>query len=326
MIKRLLPVIFLLASALAAGPGALYESQSGPYAVERDDTVTLDVIGEERTLPLRVIYPSAGGSCPVIVFSHGTFSSGQRYDLVADYWAVRGYVVILPDHVDANYGIVPKKNEDMFRVGRQRVADMTLIVDSLDEIERRIPKLAGRMDRQKLIAAGHSFGTQIAMLVTGLRMRNPTNGEVTEAGETRFELLVMLSDPGKMTLMPAETWKGSSVPTFLSTGTEDYGLMGDGRRAAEYQNEILSGDSEARVARYLLLIDRGDHYFGGLIHKDTDGEPDREGLEIFNATSTAFLDAYAKNDEAARSYLQTVELLSATGGRATLQTSSQRDD
>jgi predicted dienelactone hydrolase len=304
-------------SAATPDTMGLYESPRDLSAFAVDDSVVLALPGEDRDLPLRVVYPQRDGPHPVIVFSHGTFSSGKRYDPVANYWAERGYVVILPDHVDANYGVIPKKNEDMFRVIRTRVTDMSVVVDGLGDVEREIPALAGQLDRGKLIAAGHSVGTQIAMIVTGMRVRNPTTQEVMQSAENRYRLLIMLSDPGKMAMMPAETWVGSGVPTLLSTGSEDFGLMGDGRRAADFQNDILADDQQG-VDRYLLLLERGDHYFGGLIHKEADGEPDHEGLAIFNAVSAAFLDAYAMNESVAREYMRTVDLPVATGGRANL--------
>jgi len=313
--------VFIISGSFAAQSGSaepLYDSPGELLPVSIDDSLTISVPEEERQIPLRVVYPERGGPYPVIILSHGTFSSGKQYDPVATYWAARGYIVILPDHIDANYGVVPTKNEDMYRVSRSRVADMSTLLNRLDEIEEGIPALQGRMNRQQLIAAGHSFGTQVAMLVTGLRIKNPTNDAITEADEDRFSLVVMLSDPGKMALMPEDTWKGSTVPTFLATGTEDYGLMGDGRRAAEYQNEILSIGEAQDADEYLLLIDKGDHYFGGLIHKKVDTEPDHEGLAIFNATSTAFLDAYAKDDRSARNYLQSGTILRDTDGRANL--------
>jgi len=311
-------IIFVSIAAQSWSAEELYDSPGELLPVSIDDSVALSVPDAEREMPLRVVYPERGGPFPIIVLSHGTFSSGKQYDPVATHWAARGYVVILPDHIDANYGIVPTKNEDMYRVSRSRVADMTIVLNGLDEIEERIPALQGRMNRQQPIAAGHSFGTQVAMLVTGLRIKNPTNDAITETDEKRYSLVIMLSDPGKMALMPEDTWKGSTVPTFLSTGTEDYGLMGDGRRAAEYQNEILTVSDAQDADEYLLLIDKGDHYFGGLIHKKVDTEPDHEGLAIFNATSTAFLDAYAKDDRGARDYLRSGTLLRDTDGRANL--------
>lgn len=311
-------IVVAVVSAPVSVAGALYESRGELLKVVTDDTVSLSVPDRERQIPLRVVYPETGGPFPVVILSHGTFSSGKKYDAVAEYWAARGYVVILPDHIDANYGVVPTKNEDMYRVSRERVVDMSRVPDGLDEIEARVPALKGRLDHQRLIAAGHSFGTQIAMLVTGLRIKNPTNDVITETSENRYSLLIMLSDPGKMALMPENTWKGSTVPTFLATGDEDYGLMGDGRRAAEYQNEVLTANDANDGREYLLLIDKGDHYFGGLIHKEVDTEPDHEGLAIFNATSTAFLDAYTKDDDRARDYLLAGTVKAETDGRAEL--------
>jgi hypothetical protein len=320
LIRRSLVIsIFLLLLVTQSWSAeSLYESSGELLSVSIDDSMTISVPETDRQIPLRVVYPDAGGPFPVIILSHGTFSSGKKYDPVATHWAARGYVVVLPDHIDANYGVVPTKNDDMYRVSRSRVADMSILLNRLDEIEGGIPGLEGRMKQQQVIAAGHSFGTQVAMLVTGLRIKNPTNQAITQSDETGFSLLVMLSDPGKMALMPEDTWMGSTVPTFLATGTEDYGLMGDGNRVAEFQNEILSLGDAPDADQYLLLIDKGDHYFGGLIHKTVDTEPDHEGLEIFNTTSTAFLDAYAKNDSDARIYLQSGTLLRDTDGRAAL--------
>ncbi len=66
------------------------------------------------------------------------------------------------------------------------------------------------------------------------------------------------------------------------------------------------------------MLDGGDHYFGGLIQKEVDAEPDHGGLAIFNAASTAFLDAVTKDDPLAHAWLDTVDIGEATDGRATL--------
>jgi dienelactone hydrolase len=273
---------------------------------------------ENREMPLRIVYPDQGGPYPIIVFSHGTFSSSDKYNLVVEFWAERGYVVILPNHLDANYGIIPSKTEDMIRIIHTRISDMSFILDNLDAIEGQNPGLKGKLNRNQIIAAGHSIGTQVVLVNTGQRIRNPTNNYVTESSEDRFMAAVMLSDPGKMSMMPDDTWKGGSAPTFLSTGSEDYGLMGDGRREAEYQNEILTLPDESTGDKYLLLIERGDHYFGGLIHRDVDKAPDYDGLAIFNAASLAFMDAHTRDAESAWAFLKPNILSSATDGRFVL--------
>ena len=317
-------VIFLFSTLVAAsltGVGnaqIFYDGVIGPLSITKDGRATLTVPVENREMSLRIVYPDQGGPYPIIVFSHGTFSSGDKYNLVVEFWAERGYVVILPNHLDANYGIIPSKTEDMIRIIHTRISDMSFILDNLDAIEVQNPGLKGKLNRYQIIAAGHSIGTQVVLVNTGQRIRNPTNNYVTESSEDRFMAAVMLSDPGKMAMMPDDTWKGGSAPTFLSTGPEDYGLMGDGRREAEYQNEILTLPDESTGDKYLLLIERGDHYFGGLIHRDVDKAPDYDGLAIFNAASLAFMDAHTRDAESAWAFLKPNILSSATDGRFVL--------
>jgi len=317
-------VIFLFSTLIAASlisvgnAQTFYDGVIGPLSITKDGRATLAVPVENREMPLRIVYPDQGGPYPIIVFSHGTFSSSDKYNLVVEFWAERGYVVILPNHLDANYGIIPSKTEDMIRIIHTRISDMSFILDNLDAIEGQNPGLKGKLNRNQIIAAGHSIGTQVVLVNTGQRIRNPTNNYVTESSEDRFMAAVMLSDPGKMSMMPDDTWKGGSAPTFLSTGSEDYGLMGDGRREAEYQNEILTLPDESTGDKYLLLIERGDHYFGGLIHRDVDKAPDYDGLAIFNAASLAFMDAHTRDAESAWAFLKPNILSSATDGRFVL--------
>ena len=317
-------VIFLFSTLIAASlisvgnAQTFYDGVIGPLSITKDGRATLAVPAENREMSLRIVYPDQGGPYPIIVFSHGTFSSSDKYNLVVEFWAERGYVVILPNHLDANYGIIPSKTEDMIRIIHTRISDMSFILDNLDAIEGQNPGLKGKLNRNQIIAAGHSIGTQVVLVNTGQRIRNPTNNYVTESSEDRFMAAVMLSDPGKMSMMPDDTWKGGSAPTFLSTGSEDYGLMGDGRREAEYQNEILTLPDESTGDKYLLLIERGDHYFGGLIHRDVDKAPDYDGLAIFNAASLAFMDAHTRDAESAWAFLKPNILSSATDGRFVL--------
>lgn len=310
----------LLAAVLHApavsGADDLYPALLPELAVAVDDSVTLTAAAE-RPVPLRIFYPVTGDSYPLIVLSHGTFSANDRYDLIARYWAARGYVVILPQHKDANYGVTPTSYAVMQQVALSRVADMSQVLDELPDIQQQVPALVGKIDHDHYVAAGHSIGTQVAMLVTGMQFRTSFDSALNRSDEQRYTALVLVSDPGKMRLMPTDTWVASSVPTFMATGTDDYGLMGQRGKSTEAQSEVIP--STAEVPRYQLLLQDGDHYFGGLVQKDVDGEPDHEGLAIFNALSTAFLDAQTKASAAAQRYLEQVDLFQATKQRAALE-------
>lgn len=302
--------------AACAPAGTEFAPRDPPLPVIVDDSVVL--AAGERAVPVKTFFPTDGGPYPAIVLSHGTFSNRHRYDRIAGFWAGQGYVVMLPQHADADHGVTPTSYDVMQDVIRTRVADMSLVADELDAIEAAVPTLAGRIARGSLVAAGHSVGTQVAMLVTGTRFRTAFNDEVMESTEHRYRALVLVSDPGKMRLMPAKTWLAGAVPTFMATGTDDFGLMGSRGPPTEPQTDILPPGGAAGVARYELLLDGGDHYFGGLIQKDVDAEPDHRGLAIFNRASTAFLDAVVKDDAGARHWLDTVDMAQVTDGRATL--------
>lgn len=294
-----------------------YAPREPALTVAVDDSVVL-MAPDERPVPVKIFYPEAAGPYPLIVLSHGTFSNRNRYDRIGEFWAGQGYVVMIPQHIDADYGVKPSGYGVMQGVVRTRVADMSLVLDGLDDIEAAVPDLAGKIAPDEYVAAGHSIGTQVAMLVTGAHFRTAFNGEEVASPESRYRALILVTDPGKMRLMPLDMWIASAVPTFMATGTDDYGLMGSRGEPTEAQTEILSMGVAPDALRYELLLEGGDHYFGGLIQKEVDAEPDHEGLALFNATSTAFLDAVMKDDLRARAYLDTVDMLEVSDGRATL--------
>jgi hypothetical protein len=270
-------------------------------------------------MAVRTVYPASGGPWPLIVFSHGMFSSNDMYMPVLEHWASHGYVILAPNHLDAKGAFRAQRNEDVERLIDSRAADLSLLLDALPQIEKSIPALRGQIAPQPYVAAGHSVGTYIAMLEAGLRVRNPKTGVVTAHPDPRIGAVVMSSDPGKMALMPEDLWRGIALPTFMTTGTADYGTSGKGRRATEYTSERLTGEGAPAGIRYRVLIEGGDHYYGGLIHRaPSDVKPDPEGLSIFLALSTTFLDAYAKKDVKALDYLRTVDVKAVTNGRATL--------
>jgi hypothetical protein len=316
-----LPGLFLAATVACAGPDALPYAGPGPYAVLTEAVVELDVRkAGEPVMSLRVVYPDGEGPWPLIVFSHGTFSSNEMFAPIAEHWASWGYVVLLPNHLDANRGFALRSNDDAQRLVRSRVDDMIFVLDSVDEIQAAVPGIKDRLALPPYVAGGHSIGSYVAMLVSGTRTRNPETGRTTGLSDKRFGAVVLSSDPGNMALMPDDLWLGASVPALVASGSEDYGLMGDGRIKADYQNEVLANAAAPTGQRYRLIIEELDHYFGGLVHrKPKDAKPDPEGLKIFNAVSTAFMEAYIKHDQSARDSLTETNLPAITAGRAVIE-------
>jgi dienelactone hydrolase len=40
-----------------------------------------------KTIPIKIYYPSAAGQFPVIIFSHGAWASKDAYSSLGEYWA-----------------------------------------------------------------------------------------------------------------------------------------------------------------------------------------------------------------------------------------------
>ena len=248
------------------------------------------------------------------------------YEGFTDYWASHGYVVIQPTHIDStSLGFVTKRGnmremaKQMLYVTDTRRQDMSFIIDSLNLIEEMIPDLKNRLDRSKLVAAGHSMGAATAMLVSGMKLVNPMDGTEESSEESRFKVLLMISDPGTMTLMPKDPWKGVRIPTLISTGTEDFSDVGSTRVKSPFKYEVPVSLRRSFAPHHYLLIDKADHYLGGLICRtDVPGPPQYEALDIAAKSSIVFLNAYVKNDKNALISMRLGDMKKATNGRASL--------
>lgn len=143
--------------------------------------VTLPVPGRRPDLRLRVSAAAGGtGPAPVLLFAHGFGSSLHAYGPLTDHWAAHGFVVLQPEFLDSRaVGLAPDdpRRPDLWR---HRVRDAVRVLDGLDEIEQAVPRVRGRLDRDRVVAAGHSFGGQTAGILLGLRVLDPATGRPAE--------------------------------------------------------------------------------------------------------------------------------------------------
>jgi dienelactone hydrolase len=160
----------------AAGPAA-------PAAVVSVKPVRIPAPGRGDDLLVRVSAPARGRDLPVVVFSHGFGSSLDGYGPLTDFWAAHGFVVVQPTHLDSRtLGLTPDDPRTP-RIWRIRVEDVTRVLDHLDLVESAVPGLGGRVDRDRVAVAGHSFGGQTAGSLLGLRVLGAGNGPADGTGE-----------------------------------------------------------------------------------------------------------------------------------------------
>ena len=277
----------------------------------------------EKELPMRLAFPASGSAYPVIVLSHGNGCSQDLYAGFADHWASWGYVVIQPVHMDSRdlgFSMKGKTLEEMNQVVTSRQADVSFILDSLNVLEELIPELRGKTDPDRLVAAGHSMGAGTVMLLNGVEMINPRDQSLLASAEDRFDALIVISEPSNNRMMPEEPWRLARVPTFIATGSDDFSMVGarDGKKSKSAW-QLPPDAEEPDQPRWYLFMEGSDHYLGGVICKESAPRPkDYDGLRIINGASTAFLEAYIRNDPASLKFLASGDITALTNNRARL--------
>jgi pimeloyl-ACP methyl ester carboxylesterase len=302
------------------GESAAFKSMAGRAKIGVANVVLRDD-EQGKDLPLRVAYPQESGKFPIVVLSHGGGASKDDYTRAGDHWVSHGYIVIAPTHKDSKslgFDIAKAGGPAMGQVMLSRIADMALIARRLDVILAQVPGLAPKADRAKLVAAGHSMGGFTALAAAGVRLKNKADSSTLDMADTGYKYLLLLSEPGSNPMMPDEPWRQSPIPTFVYTGTNDRGSETTGRKSP-FGYAVIENAAAASQPRHYLWVEGVDHYLGGLwCRTDVPGPLDHDGLNIFNGVSTAFLDAYAKDDARALAFLTTANLKALTSNRATL--------
>ena len=311
-----------------AGPGApvnAYKPSRGPYAVVVEDSVLLPFPDLDKTLSLRISFPLSTDSIelyPVVIFSHGGRCSRDRYTDFAEHWASHGYIVIQPAHMDSSSIPPPdiRGMEMMNESVRTRRLDMRFILDEFDEIQKLVPEIDGRLDAEHVAASGHSLGGGTAMAVTGVVMEDRRGGAPFGVNDERFDALLLITNPGNSPMMPEDPWRMASLPTFVATGTNDYSSLIRHIKKSESIFKFPDDAVFSETPNHYLFVDDMNHYLGGLICKELeDDEPDYEAAEVINGVSTAFLDAYLKDDALALEFLNATQMPSSASARAKLE-------
>lgn len=257
----------------------------------------------ERPLPVRVWAPVSGRRLPVVLFSHGAYSSGEDYDLLLEAWARAGFVVLAPTHRDSTR-LGTRRGSQEPRWFGWRLDDMHALATRLDAIAAAAPALRGRLDATRLAATGHSFGGLVAQTLGGASFRDLAADRTVSRPVPGVRAVIIFSGAGAMAplLAPAD-FAALQLPTLVTVGSEDLaqapGLTG-------YQWRRQPYDLIAPGNKYLLSLEGADHYLGGAVGRDDlPRSPQAERyVAAFNAASIAFLRAYVAGESSARQALE----------------------
>jgi dienelactone hydrolase len=218
----------------------------------------------QRPVPARVYLPhraSPAQPVPLVVFSHGLGGSRLGYSYLGRHWADAGIASLHPQHVGSDHRLWQGNPLDLLQrlqtAAREsealaRVLDVRFVLDHVLASEQ-----ARLIDAGKIAAAGHSYGANTAMLVTGARVNagSPYAGELEDR---RIQAAILISAPPLLGQGPAqEVLSGVRVPTLHITSLEDtINLPGYRSTVAD---RITVFDAMAKSPRTLAVYNTGGH-------------------------------------------------------------------
>ncbi|KAI1261519.1 alpha/beta-hydrolase [Xylariaceae sp. FL1019] len=281
--------------------------------------VIIPVQGRPVDLQLRITVPTAGDKLPIVLLSHGHgrsnwLSSHHGYAPLAEFWAKHGFAVIQPTHLSsATLGLKSVPGNEMY--WQERPQDMSQVLDHLNVIEETVPGLKGRLDRDQVAVAGHSFGGQTVALLLGATNNDPRDGSKYSAFEKRIKAGVLLGGVGsggdsmsengkKMVPFHNPDFSTMATPTLCVSGELDVSPHLSCRGADWHWDGFTYGPGP----KDSVIVKGGHHGFGGISGWDAGETQDEspERLAFVQRMTTAYLRSQLYGDDSWKLAVQAV--------------------
>ena len=310
-----LSVIGCVTCLLACLPGACVDARAGAYdplAINsRLPIVHLDLAvhdsARNRDIPIRVYLPATTNLQPVVLFSHGLGGSRAGSAFLGGHWAARNYVAVFLQHPGSDDSVwrnVPASNvmEALRRAGSAknfllRVEDVPAVLDQLKiwNTEMNNP-LSGRMDMTKVGMSGHSFGAVTTEAVSGETLA--VGGQ--QFTDRRICAAIAFSPSTPVGISAGNAFGAVKIPWMLMTGTKDIAPIGD----QTLESRLAVYPALRGAPKYEVVLNNAEHS----VFTDRPLPGDRElrnpnHHRVILALSTAFWDAYLRNDRNALAWL-----------------------
>lgn len=261
----------------------------------------------QRELPIRVYLPSDKGGAPVVLFSHGLGGSREGSAYLGRHWAGRGYAAVFLQHPGSDTSVwrdeAPAQRMNAMRKAVNaenfmlRARDVPAVLDQIAVWNTtKGHALEGRLDMTRVGMSGHSFGAVTTQAVSGESFAG-LGQALTDA---RIKAAVMFSPSSPRRGDPAHAFGGVKIPWMLMTGTKDVAVIGD----ADMKSRLAVYPALPPGSKYEVVLNGAEHsaFSDRALPGDTEKRNPNHHRVIL-ALSTAFWDAYLRQDAAARAWL-----------------------
>ncbi len=253
-------------------------------------------VTRSRSVPVRIYLPADLTSpAPVVVFSHGLGNSSEGYSYLGEQWASHGFVSVHPEHIGGDHEIEKHGLIHLYLAGmdpQYRAAfpeDLSFVIDRLSDPNG---PLAGRVDPERIVVAGHSIGAYAALALAGLRGGDPRDPE-----HSFRDARVIAAIPISMSeRFPRSAYSGIYIPLLHITGTHDSSIL----YKTLPSHRRVPFESIGGAEQYLVTIAGANHS----TYSDDESRRNARDHDVIRAVTTAFLDAYARGDERAKEWLR----------------------
>jgi predicted dienelactone hydrolase len=261
-----------------------------------------------REIPLRVYLPADTRPAPVVLFSHGLGGSREGSPYLGEHWSARGFLVIVVQHPGSDDAVWKdiRPAERMAALQKAanlentllRFGDIPAVIDQLDRWNRSSDfPLSGRLDLKRIGMSGHSFGAVTTQGVSGQR----TALGAASFTDTRIKAALAMSPSSPRNGGDSKrAFGGVTIPWLLMTGTNDVAVVGD----ADVASRLAVFPALPPGGKYELVLNGAEH--SAFSDRALPGDKEKRNPNhhrVILAVSTAFWDAWLREDARARAWL-----------------------
>ncbi len=261
----------------------------------------------DRDIPIRVYLPAAHDVAPVVLFSHGLGGSRAGSAFLGRHWAGRGYVAVFTQHPGSDEALwkdepIGRRMEALSQAASLanfllRVRDVPAVLDQLAvwNADAKHP-LRGRLDLKKVGMSGHSFGAITTQAVSGETF--PLSGQ--RLTDPRIRAAIVMSPSTPHSGRASKAFGNVKIPWLLMTGTKDLSPVG----GIDMASRLGVYPALQGASKYEVVLHNAEHsvFIEHALPGDSQARNPNHRRVIL-ALSTAFWDAYLRDDKEALAWL-----------------------
>jgi predicted dienelactone hydrolase len=277
------------------------EPAAAPFDIAAKDAA------RSREIPLRVYLPGSAKPAPVVLFSHGLGGSRDGSAFFGKQWAARGYVAVFLQHSGSDEMLWRGKPfAERMPAMRQaanlenfvlRVKDVPAVLDQLERWNSaKDHDLYCRLDLERMGMSGHSFGAVTTQAVSGQRF--PLGA--ASLTDKRIKAAIAFSPSAPRAGDVKRAFGTVKIPWMLMTGTKDVAPIGD----QDVQSRLSVFPALPAGAKHEIVLNNAEHSI--FTERRLPGDKESRNpnhRRIILALSTAFWDAYLRDDAKAKAWL-----------------------